>query len=264
MLYRDDPAGLLGITQPAHAWVSGQLARAWGNDDFGVIAPRDELILAAEQHDVGMAAWEDQPTVNPQTGRAYSFLELPEPLHSEIFVAASRLLLMQNRYAALLTSRHFTALAGRHDLATDPPATAAIIRDYLTTEQAWQEAVIAGLRADAAYAPYLAPVVLERNSQLLAIWDWFSLRLLMGLTGPVTIPDVPQATLRTTLHLTPDPAAPTVIRVQPWPFYSTQVLLTCEGRRLGAPVDDDATLRKHLAQAPWCSLRFTLLPGGMA
>ena len=53
MLYWDDPAGTIGIAQPAHAWVSGQLARAWGNVRFGTVAPRDEVCLAAEQHDVG-------------------------------------------------------------------------------------------------------------------------------------------------------------------------------------------------------------------
>ena len=121
MLYRDDPGGSIGITQPAHAWVSGQLARAWGNAAFGTFAPRDELILAAEQHDVGMADWEAAPTLNPRTGRAYSFLELPEPLHSQIFAAGSRLVATQSRYAALLTSRHFVRLAGRHDFTSDPP-----------------------------------------------------------------------------------------------------------------------------------------------
>ena len=39
MLHREDPAGLVVIAQPAHAWVSGQLARAWGNARFGAVAP---------------------------------------------------------------------------------------------------------------------------------------------------------------------------------------------------------------------------------
>lgn len=39
MLYRQDPAGLIVIGQPAHAWVAGQLARAWGNEHVGDVAP---------------------------------------------------------------------------------------------------------------------------------------------------------------------------------------------------------------------------------
>ena len=53
MLVRDD--GLV-IGQPAHAWVSGQLARAWGNAAFPAPSPREPVCLAAEQHDVG---WQD-------------------------------------------------------------------------------------------------------------------------------------------------------------------------------------------------------------
>lgn len=258
MLYREGAGGLIGIAQPAHAWVSGQLARAWGNAAFGMVAPRDELCLAAEQHDVGMAEWEGAPTVNPRTGRAYSFLELPEPLHSAIFVAASRLLVTQNRYAALLASRHFTGLAARHDLATDPPATARALAAYLATERAWQRDTLEGLLADPHSAPHCTPAILERNSRLLAAWDWLSLLLLMGLRGPTEVPNVPTADGATTLRLAPLDAAATAITLDPWPFGVAMVELRCEGRRLGGPVDGDAALRAALASAPWVTLRFTL------
>ena len=68
MLHREDERGLIIIGQPAHAWVSGQLARAWGNERFGRIEPLAEVCLAAEQHDVGMAAWDAQPALNVATG----------------------------------------------------------------------------------------------------------------------------------------------------------------------------------------------------
>src|SRR6266446_1659366 len=77
MLYREDPAGLIVIGQPSHAWVSGQLARAWGNDEVGTVAPWEEVCLAAEQHDLAHALWERSPALNPQTGRPYSFLDMP-------------------------------------------------------------------------------------------------------------------------------------------------------------------------------------------
>lgn len=266
MLYRDDPRGSIGITQPAHAWVSGQLARAWGNAAFGTFTPRDELILAAEQHDVGMAAWEAAPTLNPRTGRAYSFLELPEPLHSQIFVAGARLLATQNRYAALLTSRHFTRLAGRHDIANDPPATAQAVTAYLASEPAWQERLLAGLRDDPRYAPHVAAAVLDRNSRLLAAWDWLSLLLLMGLRGPATVPAVPTAAGVVTLGLTPDVADATLVTIAPWPFATATVTLVCEGRRPGTGYADDEALRAALTAAPWMTLHLTLRPAepGMA
>src|SRR5690349_13441145 len=51
MLYREVKQGKIAITQPMHAWVSGQLARAWGNERFGTIEPGEEVCLGAEQHE---------------------------------------------------------------------------------------------------------------------------------------------------------------------------------------------------------------------
>ena len=77
MLVHDDGSGTLLIGQPSHAWISGQLARAWGNAEFGPLAPREEVCLAAEQHDLGMAEWDLSPTLNAGTGLPHSFVEMP-------------------------------------------------------------------------------------------------------------------------------------------------------------------------------------------
>ncbi len=58
MVLRRDEHGVLAIGQASHAWISGQMARAWGNEQFGPLEPYEEVCLAAEQHDVGMAAWD--------------------------------------------------------------------------------------------------------------------------------------------------------------------------------------------------------------
>ncbi len=217
MLFREGVGGVLAIGQPTHGWVCGQLARAWGNARFGTFAPWEEVCLAAEQHDVGMAAWEGAPTLDRRTGRAFSFMALPEPGHSRMFADAARLLLAQNRYAALLTSLHFFALAARHDSANDTSEGARAVREYLATEVVWQEAIVAGLRADAHYAPHVAPVALERNRRLVAAWDWLSLLLLMGLRGPTEVV-VPGAVEDIALTLTPARDDAMRIAVAPWPF----------------------------------------------
>ena len=65
MLFRTDPSATLAISQPAHAWLSGQILRAWG-------APLAEtLLLAAEQHDIGWMDWETAP-IRRQGGRTFS------------------------------------------------------------------------------------------------------------------------------------------------------------------------------------------------
>ena len=43
MLYRQEKQGKIAITQPMHAWLAGQLARAWGNERFGDVVPFEEV-----------------------------------------------------------------------------------------------------------------------------------------------------------------------------------------------------------------------------
>jgi hypothetical protein len=235
------------------------VARVWGNDRFGAFAPWEEVCLAAEQHDIGMAAWEGAPTLNRRTGRAHSFMDLPEPRHSQMFADASRLLLPQNRYAALLTSLHFTGLTERHDSTNDTPEGARAVQDYLAAERAWQEQVLAGLRADSYYAPHAVPEVVDRNRRLVAAWDWLSLLLLMGLRRASEV-TVPAAEGSATLTLTPAPGDMTRVTVHPWPFNVDTLTLICEGRRLAATYDDEEALRAALAAAPWATLRIALTP----
>src|SRR5437763_3900256 len=116
MLLRRDERGVLAIGQASHAWISGQLAHAWGNERFGAVEPHGEVTLAAEQHDLGMALWDLNPSFNPGTGLPHSFMEMPLEVHVELWGAAPRRLLTQCRYAALLVSMHGTRLYERRDL----------------------------------------------------------------------------------------------------------------------------------------------------
>src|SRR3954471_23069342 len=115
VLLRRDGDDVIAIGQPAHAWVSGQLARAWGNARFGAVEPWEEVCLAAEQHDVGMAAWEQRPTLNLQTGLPRSFMELELDEHLRIWWSAAPIVAQQSRYAALLVSMHGSSLYERRD-----------------------------------------------------------------------------------------------------------------------------------------------------
>ena len=76
------------VGQAAHAWVSGQLAREWGNDRFAAPEPLHDVCLGAEQHDVGMAEWDLAPTLDPDTGLPSSFLQMPLSLHLDLWSRA--------------------------------------------------------------------------------------------------------------------------------------------------------------------------------
>jgi hypothetical protein len=258
MVLRPDGGGVIAIGQPAHAWVSGQLARAWGSPRFGPVRPQEEVCLAAEQHDLGMAGWERAPTLNPDTGWPHSFFDLPLPAHIELWSAAPGLALSQPRYLALLVSLHGTSLYGRRNLDREPPPVAAQIRDYLERQEAFRRELIGSLRDDPAYAEHATEDAIDRNRRLILAWDWMSLALCMDVL-PTRAENVPASEGDTTIELEPVPGGG--VRVSPWPFAEDAVTVRCEGRVLSRPFESEEEMRQTFARAPWTTLAFELIPG---
>ncbi|MHB8644774.1 MAG: DUF3891 family protein [Thermomicrobiales bacterium] len=261
MLHREDPDGLIVITQPVHAWIAAQLARHWGNARFGGVAPWEEVCLGAEQHDVGMTAWDRAPTLNPRTGRPYTFMTMPTLEHVQGWARAGRQALVQGRYTALLTSLHGTGLYETyHDWTRDTPEEARAARAYLENEYAFQAELLDALRGDPVYAPHAMPEVVTRNRRLVAAWDRLSLALCHGVRAPVTIPNVPTADAETALTLAPTGDDPCTVTMDPWPFRADRVRLVCEGRRLPQTFTNEADMRAALAAAPWVTIITHLKP----
>jgi len=258
MLIRHDVEGVIAIGQPSHAWISGQLARAWGNDRFGALEPHEEVCLAAEQHDIGMAAWDLEPTRNPATGLPHSFTEMPLGTHLALWSAAPRRLLAQSRYAALLVSMHGRRLYARRNLDALAQAEADSVRAYLDESHAFHDRLLASLRADPDTAPAAAPELVERNSQLLWTWDSLSLALCLDW-APFTADDVPTVDDTVDFNLTPG-AEPGRATLDPWPFAVPHLAVRCEGRRLPGPFETDEELLEALTQARWETVEFGLHP----
>lgn len=255
MLVREDQRGALAIGQQSHAWISGQLARAWGNERFGRIEPLEEVCLAAEQHDVGWAGWDLEPTLNPETGLPHSFMEMPLAVHLELWSEGPRRLLSQSRYAALLSSIHGARLYGRRDLARVAAAEAEVIRGFLARQEEFQRELIATLEADPWTADAVSPPSLARNGQLVWIWDYLSLALCLGWS-PATAREVPTAGGAVDVVLTGTEPGP--VAVDPWPLAVPTLRVRCEGRRLTARFEDEELMRRALRQAPWETVELEL------
>lgn len=248
MVLRREGDAVLAIGQPSHAWLSGQLARAWGNERFGELDPREELCLAAEQHDAGMAAWDAAPTLNERTGLPHSFIEMPVETHVELWARAWELVLPQSRYAALLVSMHGTALYEMRDLSKLDDRQADLVRAYLTGQREVQRRLRESLDD---------PSGVDTGQRLIWTWDAFSLALCLDW-APHTLTDVPAAGGRTVdVELTP--AGERAVRVDPWPFAAERVRVRTEGRRLAGGYRDEGELSAALRDAPWVTLDFELL-----
>ncbi|MBI5106684.1 MAG: DUF3891 family protein [Solirubrobacterales bacterium] len=239
MLLREDGDAVVAIGQASHAWVSGQLARAWA---WPVPEPREELCLAAEQHDVGMAEWDLAPDVHPGTGRPLQFFEVPRPVHVELWSHAAEKLLTQSRHAALLVSLHGTGLYER--FPPREPEHQELVRAHLAAQRALQDRLAEEVGA--------AREDLRTAQRLLAAWDDLSLSLCFGRDRDV--PDVPGPG-----------GAPVALALRgttldPWPFAAGEVALRAEGRRLAGRAAGRDELRAMLDAAPHVPLRWTLRP----
>jgi hypothetical protein len=253
---------VLLIAQQSHAWISGQLARAWGNDSFPSPEPWEEVCLAAEQHDIGMADWDLRPSRNPDTGLPHAFTEMPLAVHLELWRAAPERLLRQSRYAALLVSMHGTRLYERRDLSKLAAPEAQAVTDFLEGHRRLQQDLLDSLRTDPATRAASAPQCVARNSGL--IWTWDSLSLAICLDwAPMTLERVPAADGAAQIALHPG-SRPHELTLDPWPFSAGTVTVRCEGQRLSGGADDQDALDRRLADAPWQTLAFTLVPGSGA
>src|SRR5438874_8848977 len=148
VLRREGDDAIVAIGQPSHAWISGQLARAWGNERFGMVEPFEEVCLAAEQHDIGMAMWDLEPARNPESGLPASFLQMAIPDHIDLWSVAPRRLLRQSRYAALLVSLHGTRLYAHRDLSALLGPERSLVLEFLQGQRRLQHDLLETLRAD--------------------------------------------------------------------------------------------------------------------
>jgi hypothetical protein len=251
MLRPDGDGAVVAIGQASHAWLSGQLARAWGNDRFARPDPFEEVCLGAEQHDVGMAEWDRTPDRHPDTGLPREFYAVDRRTQLALWAAAPGKVLTQSAYAALLVSLHGTGLLERFPPRTESDPELA---DLVAAHQEQQRKLQRRLALELG----VSDDELSRNQTLLAVWDDLSLALCRD-DVPHTVQGVPVAgDERTTLTLRPGEAG--TLSLDPWPFGAPEVTVRAEGRRLTTTYVDAAELHAVLARAPVVRIVLRLVP----
>src|ERR1700733_2369653 len=236
MLFRIEPSGVLAISQPTHAWISGQILRAW-DDTLGT-----PLLLAAEQHDIGWLDWETAPSFNPETGRPHLFREIGAAVHSPMWrQGVERALGAWGAHVAVLVSRHGGVIYRRYtDRHRIGEADAAAAQTYLETQAPLEAAWAKTLGLDAA--------ALQKQTTLVALSDTLSLALCGELKTPFEV-EAPSASGGTeTLRLIERPGHPFDFVLSPSPFRKD--VLNVEGEARPLPLtgrfDDEAAMRTWL------------------
>jgi hypothetical protein len=251
---------VLAISQTAHAWVSGQLARQWGNERFPSFAPVEPLCYAAEQHDRGFLDWERQPKLNPKSGLPHSFENIPLSLHVELQKKSILELKAVSLYAALVTSLYFARALGKQSPAENHE-DGQRIAEFLQEQKALQRNLIGSLRKDPYLRSACSDRAIEYNQKLLAAWDQLSVQLCRNPDSQFSVNDVPTV-LENSCRLLITPVDPNSrkIRLDPWPFSKPRVELTCEGHVLDRRFTSETDLRRYLKDARRVSVIYTLIP----
>ena len=244
MLFRLTGPVPLAISQPAHAWISGQLLRAWA-------APLPEpVLLAAEQHDIGWLDWETNPGFDPATGRPFLFRHLGAAVHAPMWARGiERARAAWGTHVGLLVSRHGCVIYTRFtDRSRLPPADAEAAGHFLSIQRAFQAGWAASLGLDDAQ--------LGRETALIALSDTLSLALCGEVAAPVALepPEGPR------LQLEPTEEADR-FTLDPWPFRLGPLVVEAEARPmpLDARFADEPAMRRWFASPERTTLRVTLV-----
>ena len=236
MLIRDDGHSWTAIGQPAHAWLAGQVARAWAG---GLDA---EVVLAIEQHDVAWTEWDLTPPLHAEAGRAAAFFEAPAARRLEIWTKVTGRLVAQNPYAALLVSLHARNIHTRYAERDQWPTA------FLDEQRSDQDHLLARLASGGVTRDRA-----ERDADLLFCLDALSLALCHGWPAR----DLP-AFDGTTIRL--EPVGPEEATLEPWPLIAPELEIGLRARRLTERFDDEAQLHRALDATPYHQLTWRLRP----
>lgn len=206
------------VRQVDHDDLSGQLAEAWGGEGFWAPDPRDDVIRACAEHDDGWHDWEREPGVDPESGRAWQFLDMDVRTHLSFYRAGIRRVGERSRYAGLLVSMHGTGIyQGRHGIQPElglrriTPDRRQDVRDFIAEQEKAQEALRGELGVDRDK--------LWRGYRLLQVADRLSLYFCMGGSDrqPAQINAAPAAD-GGDLTLALQPEGEWRLRLTPYPF----------------------------------------------
>lgn len=193
MVIREQNEYRLLVTQPAHAWISGQLAENWGGYGFPRPGPWKELCFAAARHDDGWASRDRHPGLNPDTGAPYDFKNIPISDHMIIWDRSVALAGQSSRFAALLVSRHIKGLFSMHDFTREPEDVRQKAGQFEKRQFALQERLAAALKKDDFYRDFIEYRILDWHRRLLSAFDYLSLFLIIGASQETGLSDVPSS-----------------------------------------------------------------------
>ncbi|HXG30504.1 MAG TPA: DUF3891 family protein [Thermodesulfobacteriota bacterium] len=253
MIRREVEEGWILINQYDHARLSGEIMRYWGNEEFAMPDPYDEVLLAIGEHDNGWREWDSLPKVNPLSRFPMNFLEMDSLDQAEIWKRCFKRHSLEHPYASALIALHFGKL-NEKSLSRDSNNTIAMashmeIIDFVsnTLEIAIQNLDVNSLPED-----------VRVNLRFVQIGDVISLALCHGWPS-IEIKDVPVEYSGRSVTLDLRSKGGNDYVVTPYPFAEPLIRLRVNGRRLcQKEFSRDDELRERLRESRYETLEFSI------
>lgn len=185
---------LVLVEQVEHGRVAGELAAAWGTDDWVVAGPRASVVTAAARHDEGWRAWDARVLFDELARRPLHFTDIDVDEHVRLYRQGLERVSLGDVYAGVLVGMHWTGLyRGRWSA---PGAAARLGRDERdrrtqdavvdAEERRWIEARRQAWTDDEPRSVF--ETRLWHSYDLLQVWDLLSLYLAVTPPGPPAAP----------------------------------------------------------------------------
>lgn len=243
-----------------HAAFAGRMARAFGNDRFQAIEPRDLALYAIDHHDYGWIDFDDKPERNPETGLPYNLVGTPRRTTIATLNLGPDFNERHHPYCGLLVTMHmYGVYTGRYGLSE------RILIDRMQGEARQDfETVLNGLlnrqnslKESVAADPATAELVaddgpLMQNYKQLQLFDQLALYfnyLPPADRKPAEYRGVPRsADEDVTVHISPVDEA--TYAFDPFPFLEDGIEVYCDGRYLLPVEGDDGALGEAMRRTP--------------
>lgn len=241
MIVQNAPAGEphFVITMEQHTAFADAMARAFGNDRFEPLSPREDMIFVVGHHDAGWAPVDAEIGLDAQTGLPWNLRGTPREKLALTSYGSPRVNEEYSDYAGLLSSMHIYGLqTGRYGLmptrAVDGLAgeARAATEKMMDDQLAWQDRLKAKIAKNPKTAPWLEEKHLLQNYKQLQFFDLVGLYFHLHhpkLRKVDTIPGVPMTKDRDT-PVTITPVDETTYRFAPFPFATDGMTIAFEGR----------------------------------
>jgi hypothetical protein len=257
MIIQTAPSGAprLAVMMHEHTALSGQFARAFGNDRFESVWPNDLMFYVVSHHDAGWADFDRNPVTDERTGLPYNLIETPV---EHIAVTSRRspdFNERQHPYCGLVSSMHSWGLYnGRYGLSNVvlidriPLADRPLVERMLAGEIDRQKKLKAEIAKYAEAAGWIGEEHLFQNYKQLQFFDTLALyfnRTHPSQRGEQKFEHVP-LNARQDVDVTVRPREPGSYEVSPYPFAANAAEFAFAGRFIEP--------RQHRSSNGWSSV----------